>query len=156
MLKALQWCHHEHDGVWNHRRADCLLNRLFRRRSNKTSKPRATGLCEGNFNSDRGIPRTCFYLMKLSYIFESKWFSLSCLFSTKPLSPPVLAHGWLDHWEQISVKIASKENSFYQENCFQNPTHRMTFICVLLKCTICHDFKFIMRGSKCISNVTTI
>ena len=29
-------------------RDDCLLNRLFRRRSKKTSKPRVTGLCEGN------------------------------------------------------------------------------------------------------------
>ena len=27
---------------------DCLLNRLFRRRSKKTSKLRATGLCEEN------------------------------------------------------------------------------------------------------------
>ena len=27
---------------------DCLLNRLFRRRSKKTSKPRVTGLCAGN------------------------------------------------------------------------------------------------------------
>ena len=27
---------------------DCLLNRLFRRRSKKTSKLRVTGLCEGN------------------------------------------------------------------------------------------------------------
>ena len=27
---------------------DCLLNRLFRRRSKKTSKLRVTGLCAGN------------------------------------------------------------------------------------------------------------
>ena len=27
---------------------DCLLDRLFRRRSKKTSKLRVTGLCEGN------------------------------------------------------------------------------------------------------------
>ena len=32
----------------NHRRLDCLLNRLLRRRSMKTSKFRATGLCAGN------------------------------------------------------------------------------------------------------------
>ena len=29
-------------------RLDCLLNRLFRRRSKKTSKLRVTGLCKGN------------------------------------------------------------------------------------------------------------
>ena len=32
----------------NHQPHDCLLNRLFGRRSKKTSKLRVTGLCEGN------------------------------------------------------------------------------------------------------------
>ena len=45
---ALQWRHNGCDGVWNHQSNDCLLNRLFRRRSKKTSTLRATGLCEGN------------------------------------------------------------------------------------------------------------
>ena len=44
---TLQWRHNEWDGVSNHQRHDCLLNRLFRHRSNKTSKLRVTGLCEG-------------------------------------------------------------------------------------------------------------
>ena len=44
----LLWHHNERDGVLHHRRHDCLLNRLFRRRSKKTSKVRVTGLCEGN------------------------------------------------------------------------------------------------------------
>ena len=44
----LQWRHVERDGVSNHQPHDCLLNRLFRRRSKKTSKLRVTGLCEGN------------------------------------------------------------------------------------------------------------
>ena len=45
---ALQWRHNEHDGVPNHRRLDCLLNCLFRRRAKKTSRFRVTGLCEWN------------------------------------------------------------------------------------------------------------
>ena len=45
---TLQWRHNERDGVSSHRPYDCLLNRLFRRRSKKTSKLRVTGLCEGN------------------------------------------------------------------------------------------------------------
>ena len=45
---TLQWRHNEHDGGSNHPRLDCLCNRLFRRRSKKTSKLRVTGLCEGN------------------------------------------------------------------------------------------------------------
>ena len=45
---ALQWRQNERDGVSNHLCLDCLLNRLFRRRSKKTAKLRVTGLCEGN------------------------------------------------------------------------------------------------------------
>ena len=44
----LQWRHNTHDDVSNHQPRDCLLNRLFRRISKKTSKLRVTGLCEGN------------------------------------------------------------------------------------------------------------
>ena len=44
----LQWRHNEPDGVSNHQPHDCLLNRLFRRRSKKTLKLCVTGLCEGN------------------------------------------------------------------------------------------------------------
>ena len=40
--------HNGRDGVSNHQPHDCLLNRLFRRRSKKTSKLRVTGLCVGN------------------------------------------------------------------------------------------------------------
>ena len=36
------------DGVSNHQPHHCLLNRLFGRRSKKTSKLRVTGLCMGN------------------------------------------------------------------------------------------------------------
>ena len=44
----LRWRHNEHDGVSNHQPHGCLLTRLFRHRSKKTSKLRVTGLCVGN------------------------------------------------------------------------------------------------------------
>ena len=44
----LRWRHNGHDNVSNYQPHDCLLNRLFRRRSQKTSKLRITGLCAGN------------------------------------------------------------------------------------------------------------
>ena len=47
-ISSLQWRHNEHDGVSNHQPHDCLLKRLFRRRSKKTSKLRVTDLCVGN------------------------------------------------------------------------------------------------------------
>ena len=48
LISSLQWRHNERHGVSNHRRLDCLLKRLFRRRSKKTPKLRVAGLCEGN------------------------------------------------------------------------------------------------------------
>ena len=48
LLIPLRWRHNENDSVSNHQPHGCLLNRLFRRRSKKTSKLRDTGLCVGN------------------------------------------------------------------------------------------------------------
>ena len=45
---SLEWRYNERVGVSNHQPHDCLLNRLFRRRSKKTSTLRVTGLCAGN------------------------------------------------------------------------------------------------------------
>ena len=50
---SLQWRHNGRDSVSNRQPNNCLLYRLFRRRSKKTSKLRATGLCAGN------SPGTC-------------------------------------------------------------------------------------------------
>ena len=59
MIYTLHWRHNGRNGVSNHQPYDCLLNRLFRRRSKETPKLRVTGLCEGNSpGPDRWIPRT--------------------------------------------------------------------------------------------------
>ena len=47
-LPSLRWRHNDHAGVSNHQPHGCLLNRLFRRKSKKTSKLHVTGLCAGN------------------------------------------------------------------------------------------------------------
>ena len=47
-IHALQWRHNGRAGASNHQPHDCLLDRLFRRRSKKTSKLRVTDLCAGN------------------------------------------------------------------------------------------------------------
>ena len=52
----LKWRHNELDGVSNHQPHDCLLNRLFRRRSKKSSKLRFTGLCVGNSRGTGEFP----------------------------------------------------------------------------------------------------
>ena len=45
---TLRWRHNDQAGVSNHQPQGCLLNRLFRRQSKKTSKLRVTGLCARN------------------------------------------------------------------------------------------------------------
>ena len=45
---SLQWRRNGRDGVSNHQPHNCLLNRLFGRRSKKTPKLRVTGICAGN------------------------------------------------------------------------------------------------------------
>ena len=47
-IHSLQWRHNGRDSVSNHQPHDCLLNRLFRRRSKKTPKLRVTGFGAGN------------------------------------------------------------------------------------------------------------
>ena len=47
-LNSLRWRHNELDGVSVHQPRDCLPNRLFGRRTKRTSKLRVTGLCAGN------------------------------------------------------------------------------------------------------------
>ena len=55
---SLQWRHNGHNSVSNHQPHNCLLNRLFRRRSTKISKLRVTAF----------VGRKCFYLMASSCI----------------------------------------------------------------------------------------
>ena len=47
-IYSLRWRHNGLDIVSNHQPHNCLLNRLFRRRSKKTSNLRVTGLCAGS------------------------------------------------------------------------------------------------------------
>ena len=77
---SLRWRHNDHDGVSNHQPHGCLLNRLFRRRSKKTSNPRVTGLCVGNspgpVNSpQKGLRGKCFHLMTSSSFSPSRGIS---------------------------------------------------------------------------------
>ena len=59
--QSLQWRHHECDSVSNHQPHDCLLNRLFRRRSKKTSNASLAfvmGIHRPPVNSPHKVPVT--------------------------------------------------------------------------------------------------
>ena len=62
LRKTLRWRHNGRDSVSNHQPHDCLFNRLFRRRSKKTSKLRVTDLCEftGEFPHKWPVARKMF------------------------------------------------------------------------------------------------
>ena len=74
---SLRWRHNDYDGVSNHQPHGCLLNRLFRRRSKKTSKLRVTDLCVVNSPGPSSSPHKgqlrgkCFHLMTLSCVRRS-------------------------------------------------------------------------------------
>ena len=53
---SLLWRHNGRGSVSNHQLHDCLLNRLFRHRSKKTSKFRVTGLCAWNSSGTGQFP----------------------------------------------------------------------------------------------------
>ena len=63
---SLQWRHNGSDSVSNHQPRECLLSRLIRCISKKTSKLRVTGLCAGNspltgeFPAQRPVTRKMF------------------------------------------------------------------------------------------------
>ena len=67
---SLQRRHYGRESVSNHQPLECLLSRLIKRKSKKTSKLRVTDLSAGELIGDRWIPRTkgqlhgkCFHLM---------------------------------------------------------------------------------------------
>ena len=79
--KKKQWRHNDHDGVSNHQPHGCLLNRVFRRRSKKTSKLGVTGLCVGNspgpVNSSHKGPVTR-KMFPFDDVIMGTWLSFAC------------------------------------------------------------------------------
>ena len=84
---SLRWRHNDHAGVSNHQPHGCLLNRLFRRKSKKTSKLRVTGLWAGNSPGTGEFPaQMASYAENVSiwwrhHVFTGVVFSLACLYS---------------------------------------------------------------------------
>ena len=75
-ISSLQWRHNGLAGISNHQPHDCLPNRLFTRRSKKTSKLSVTGLCVGIHrwpvsSLHKGpVTQKCFHLMTSSCVMK--------------------------------------------------------------------------------------
>ena len=100
----LHWRHNGRDSVSNHQHHDCLLNRLFRRISKKTSQLRVTGLCVGKSPGTGEFPaqmasnaeNVCIWWRHHALTNMDKWLT------------------WA-HWELITavVKRSNKHNIAY-------------------------------------------
>ena len=106
-LLSLWWRHNDRDGVSNHQSYDCLLNRLFRHRSKKTSKLRVTGLCEGNSQHKGPVTRKIFHLMT-----SSCWQTSLNEKTTLHRHPQKACRVWLNSCVKF-VKLNSQQTSWY-------------------------------------------
>ena len=93
----LQWRHNGRNSVSNHQPYDCLFNRLFKRRSKKSSKLRVTGLCvrwihRWPVNSPHKWPVTrkmfLFDDVIMPLLFSSRWMLTSAHFPVFNCSSP--------------------------------------------------------------------
>ena len=87
--RCLWWRHNGPDGVWNHQPHDCLLNRLFGRRSKKTSNSASLafvrGIHRGSVNSQHKCPvtRKCFHFTTSSCIDIDYFWKIHCVFEIR-------------------------------------------------------------------------
>ena len=95
-LNTLLWRHNDNDGVSNHQPRDCLLNRLFRRRSKKISKLRVTGLCVGNSPGPVNSPHKGPVTRKM-FPFDDVIMRQCMEYMTSSVFPSIYISVWLAH-----------------------------------------------------------
>ena len=124
----IQWRHNWQHGVSNHQPYDCLLNRLFRRRSKKTSKLRVTGLCEGNspvtgeFPAQRDSTAQMF-----PFVHHVKWVSVKWVCSLWFLHL-VFNHLSINFWYRTSIHTSRDEpcDQMLKPISYQKSLHSLT------------------------------
>ena len=121
---ASQWRHDERGDVSNHQRLDCLLNHLFKRRLNKTSKLRITGLCRGNspvtgeFHDKGPVTRKMFPFDDVIMEYKAEHFIFFGLLGSWILS------GQVDIWHAASALTPLK---------YERDTQQITRVFIFLK-----------------------
>ena len=137
-----QWRHNGHDSVSNQQLHDCLLNRLFRRRSKKTSKLRVTGLCARNSPETGEFPAQMasnadffFHLMTSSWRSHHQTWTSHCIDRTAPnmatcqvlLSVLTLRCPWHFGWLNAFDSSHSHDTHLYSIHRCQIGTLAKTF-----------------------------
>ena len=98
----LRWRHNGRDSVSNHQSHGCLLNRLFRRRSEKTSKLHVTSFCAGNSPGTGEFPaQMASNAENVFHLMTSSWHVMIACCDIYPAD-----HGWGLYfviWTQIGM-----------------------------------------------------
>ena len=133
---SLQWRHNVRDGVSTHQRLDCLLNRLFRRRSKKTPKLRVTGFVRGIHRWPVDFPHKGPVTRKMfpfddAVMSWSHWGRVThtCVIVTCYAPSHYLVQGWYTfnwiHGNKCQWNSNQKTANFIQENVLQNVVCKM-------------------------------
>ena len=136
---SLQWRQNGHDSVSNHQPHGCLLNRLFRRRSKKTSKLRVTGLCAGNSPGTSEFPAQMASKVNAENISIDDVIMVAVIITHLPLVTHICVGGSRQHWSRywlVAWAIGNKlqwnlnhnQYIFIQENAFENVVCEMVAI----------------------------
>ena len=132
----------------NHQPHNCLLNRLFRRRSKKTSKLRVTGFCAGNspviseFPAQRASNAENVSILLRHHVTSAhqstselghRWFRLWLVASTKPTPGPVLPFCQMNFNENLNQATKYCLSCACIWKCRQNVCHLVRLQCVQIK-----------------------
>ena len=129
-LVSLQWRHNGRNSASNHQPHDCLLKRLFRRGSKKTSKPRVTGLCEGYSPGTGEFPAQ----MASNAENVSIWW-LHHVFSVYDW-PKFCPRDICSAYSHVSVHCTASQAAYKNENRLDLCTDLKTKTCHLMRCLI--------------------
>ena len=137
------------DIVSNHQLHDCFLNRLFRRRSKKTSKLRVTGLCVGNSPGTGEFPtQMASYAENVSIWWRHH---CSCLNDTSPYKYQLgqgepggkilkrIDQHYLTHWDRIKLGAIMETilySVFFLKYCSFYILHWNLFLAIRLKVNV--------------------
>ena len=123
----MQWRHTESDGVSNHRGLDCLLNRLFRRRSKKISKPRVPGLCKGNLPVIGKFPAHKWPETQKMFPFNDVIMPCHHFGSSNGLNQCWHVLNWA--WQQISMIFLKEIRKFSRKTCLNVVCEMADILC---------------------------
>ena len=150
-MRSLQWRHNGHDSVSNHQPHDCLLNRLFVRRSKKTSKLRVTGLCVGIHRAPVNSPHKWPVSRKM-FPFDDVIMYCAGYFV---LCWAGIIHNWLPNYRDCQYATCVRSSVHQQEDLEQYHGFQCCILVTIWQCSfLSYDFNNGTATNMCVFNAT--